>query len=184
MKVPLDRKTVSSAFSLAYEAERSIHRALDPATTWTDFQNYYTLAKRQRIGDLLSGLRSQVPHCGGYLSHGMKETILNAIHPPGFLAGLLGQCSARWRTSWSFSAAEVQLIIATWQSFLRLLESATKPDGDALIGMRKDFCACGFLLAWRCRGMKEINDSPSVPHFHQTPWLNTVGRKDPPKGAA
>jgi hypothetical protein len=181
MKIRLGRRTIVELFATISEAERSVHRVLDPAASWASFQQYYSLQKRERICGVVDSLRKQNPPGLEHLAHRMKEA---TNRQPSLLRVLLGRWSAPWKSSWPFSPMEVQFMVATWQSFLCCLESAPKPGSDYLIGLRRDFCACRYLIEFRCVGMKEIKRNRPVAHFHQTEWLNTVQVEGFPKDAA
>ncbi len=173
----LDRKTIVQLYCLFSETERSIHRVLDPAATWSEFQQYYSMQKRASVGRALGSLL-QIVRPVAELPPRMKYEMINALRSPGLFRVLFGRWSARWKSSWTFSVPEIHVLAWTGQTFLCCLEKMDKPDANLLISLRKDCYLCETIIACRCFGMREIKESTSIAHFRQSEWLKTVPGKD------
>jgi hypothetical protein len=174
MSISLHRKVIVQFYCLFSEAERSLHRLLDPAAPWSEFQQYYSCQKRESLRRALGFLTRRIPCSVEDFPGPSKEEMNKTVCPPGLLRVLCGRWLARWKTSWTFSIPEIHWLALTGQTFLDCLEKMDKPNTDLLISLRQDFYLCQTILAYRCIGMREIEQSKPIGHFRQTEWLKTI----------
>jgi hypothetical protein len=184
MRMLLNRETIVQLFYRFGKAERSVHRLLDPAATWPEFQKYFSSRKRELVTGLVDQLEKQLPCSAADLSPQAKKAVVEAFRPAGLFRVLFGRLLTRWRSSWPFSAPEVQLMVSTWRSLLCSLERVAKPDAEVLIDLRRDLWSCGHAVVCRCWGMWELDQSKSIAHFRQTEWLKTIRLEDVMEEAA
>jgi hypothetical protein len=178
MNIPLHRKEIVQLFRLFSEAERSVHRLLDPSAPWPEFQHYYSMRKRASLRRALELLTKHLYHPFQEISPDQKEQMVKALQPPGLFRILFRSWLARWKSLWHFSIPEVHCMAWTVHTVLDCLENPNKPGSDFLISLRKDFFACATILEYRCFSMREIVQSPPIAHFRQSAWVKTVPVED------
>jgi hypothetical protein len=83
MKIPLYRKTIVQLYCLFSEAERSVHRLLDPSARWPEFQQYYGPGKMAALGRTLELLTSRLSQPLAELPQQEREQVVNGLQPPG-----------------------------------------------------------------------------------------------------
>jgi hypothetical protein len=173
----LDRKTIVELHCGICEAERSLHRVLDPSAAWLDFQQYFSAKKTESLRQLTSRLSPHVPIVQSEMP-ALRDELLVTLPPGGLLRVLCARLSAVWKSSWTFAPRELRFMAIAWQSFFCCLALREKPGADRLISLRKDFRLAGFILETRCLGVREINHGGSVAHFRQSEGLKTVSLDD------
>src|SRR5438105_2285463 len=121
MRILLDRKTIVQLFRGFSQAERSIHRALDPAAAWLDLQTYYSGEKTESVLRLVGQVAAIAHRSRPDLPLATKDELIASIPPAKLARVLFARFSARWRSSWPFLPLEVRFMATTWQSLLDCL---------------------------------------------------------------
>jgi hypothetical protein len=164
--VNLTRQFVVQVYCLARQAERSVDASL--FTPWSDLATYYKEERTARLRDVLSGLQALLEGMEMPLFQGSREEMLRNVTGPGLIGYLSGPCVARWKKRWTFAPKELSFVAATFQAFLRLLQTSQQPTREALIALRMDFWTCEHIIKCRCHGMAEIRRATHIEHFNQS----------------
>jgi hypothetical protein len=175
MSVALDRKTVVEVYCCCRQAERSLHRACDPANPWSSLQGYYDVHKQDGLRRLQAKLKDRLP-----AAQGAAQVIArNQLHAaPSLWRTLCGSVLARWQTAWRFSEQEIQFIAAALGNVLDLLAKTEVPEGEILQSRRRDLVDCQGIIEVRCVGLPELKRAQGIAHFDQRPDSATVEISD------
>ncbi len=166
MKIPLDRITILKIYCYCRQAERSVHRVLNPAACWSDFQAYYG-EKCVPIDHLRQFLQTFLSEEKDHDLPLSREVFEKDSRLPGICQIILGKLLARWKSVWRFSPSEIAFIVATLRKFLLFCRSPSKPIAAELINLRMDFSSIEMVLEWRCYGLKEFQKACHIAHFDQ-----------------
>src|SRR5262245_46577081 len=102
--IVLTRKEIVEAYCYLREAERSLHRALNPACPWRDLQAYYVLSKVSAVQRLAALLPLRLP---GHRCGFPTATEVKRLPRPGVLRQFFGMCLGPMRHSWRFREEEI-----------------------------------------------------------------------------
>ena len=162
------RKEIVEAFCYLREAERSIHRALNPACRWSDFVAYYDAEKRAGLRHFAE--RFQPALRVAELGFPSQEDA-RRVAQPRWWSILFGACFGRWEKSWRFSADEIAYIGAVFGAIIQLLTVTIKPSAEELVEARMATCGAVCIIRDRCYGLAELQRAFDVVHFDQSPNL-------------
>lgn len=169
------RKEIVTAYCYLREAERSIHRALNPACRWSDFVGYYQPSKLAALQHFAGRFQPALP----IADHAFpSQQDACRVREPGLLSILYGICFGRWQQAWRLADDEIAYLGAVFGAIVHLLKAATKPGADILISARMATYDAERILESRCQGLSELQRAMRVAHFDQSPSLATVTVSD------
>jgi hypothetical protein len=155
------------------QAERSVHYAVSCPRSWPLFVAYYD-DKQIAIAELIGMLRGAgaVPEYAARHHPLVRHGILSALHcAASFLVN-------PWRSSWSFSVAELSFFSATLERLLEVLRATDLPDKDSLICLRTRCYEATYVIERKLIGMPEIRMARQVEHWFQSEYRRHVKLED------
>lgn len=162
----LDRKTIVRIYCYCRQAERSLHRACDPANAWSGLQAFYDDRKRDAVRRLLTSLSDRLPPGSAPAS---AELVA-----PSLWRNLSGLLFARWKRRWRFRDHEVRLVSSGLDQLLSVLDAPVRPDLDTLIRQRRQLVDCQAVIEARCPGLAELHEARNVAYFDQNPGSKAI----------
>src|SRR5262245_54286005 len=121
------RKEIVTVFCYLREAERSIHRALNPACRWSDFVDYYQPAKVAALRHFAERFQPALATVDkGFPSAEQARR----LRGPGWLSILKNVCFGHWQRTWCFSEDEIAYLGSIFVAILHLLIAELKPSAD------------------------------------------------------
>jgi hypothetical protein len=165
MTIRLDRKTIVALYCYCRQAERSLHRACDPANQWSRFVLFYDVTKRAALRRLLSSARNRLPPELRTLPASSATPVIST----SVWRLVSGHLLARWKRVWLFHDDEIRFIVAGISDLLALLDAPTPPAMDTLIARRRQLLDCETIIEARCPGLAELRGARNITYFDQVP---------------
>jgi hypothetical protein len=166
--IVLTRKEIVEAYCYLREAERSLHRALNPACPWRDLLAYYVPSKVNAVQRLAALFPLRLP---GHRSGFPTATEVQRLPPPGILRRFFGICFGPMQRNWRFRVEEIAYLGTVFDALVRFLLSRDRPGSDELISARMALCDAQTFIRRRCPGLAELKQAEKTAHFDQSPDL-------------
>lgn len=168
----LSARTVLELFCVARQAERSVDKVL--GNEWSEFVDYYSPEKVERIESLITHLRCLLPTDALVASPADRDAIGDGVPTPGMITVFIVQWFAAMRKTWRFRGQELGFMAATLESVLRALKSPHPPTQEALIALRMNLYTCEVVIECRCYGLPGLAEAARIEHLWHSPIIGPV----------